>query len=142
MKLLFVFFKLFNESKMGKKECVTLKCIVLGILKFVCLYKGLNLSKGHLVFKGISVVVEIISLCCLSGENRSKEINGAADFNGTFSFVFNAIATMNSHYNDLKDIKDMCTICFVVEAVLIFMMFCCCSEEEKRHKSTALKETA
>ncbi|XP_060562683.1 uncharacterized protein LOC132722243 [Ruditapes philippinarum] len=127
---------------MSKKECVTLKCIVLGILKFICLYKGLHLSKGHLAFKGISFVVEIISLCFLPGYNRSKEINDTAGLNAFYSFVFNAIATANSHYNDLKDIKDMCSICFVVEAVLIFMMFCCCSEEEERHKSTALKETA
>ncbi|XP_053385951.1 uncharacterized protein LOC128546059 isoform X1 [Mercenaria mercenaria] len=127
-------------------QCVLiLKCIIIGLLKNVCLYRGHTFSNWHSGFTFASLCFEVISVWLVftsedaSHRKQNDDVDAVVGTN-TFGFILKCLATLNTYYKELEEIKAMCSLCTVMEIGLDVLICCCyCCVDGPRKNSSKMK---
>ncbi|XP_053385925.1 uncharacterized protein LOC128550622 [Mercenaria mercenaria] len=127
------------------RECLNcilwLKLIIMGVLKIVCLSKGILHSNWHSVLTFYSLLFEVVAIS-VSRKPKDSDKGPAVVFHACAS-SFKVSATLVTYSNEIEDMKSMCYWCLITEIVLIGVIFCCyCCTDEPRHNSSKLKLAA
>ncbi|XP_060562680.1 uncharacterized protein LOC132722241 [Ruditapes philippinarum] len=131
------------------KKCVIIKCIIVGILKSVCLYKGYNHSDLHSGLTFYSFLFDILSIVlscnkCIEREMTPPQKGIIPVSLSLPGVVTKAIATFTTYYKRIEEIKMMCSLCLVIEVFLVALLTCCClcNLDEAIQTRSKLKQTA